>query len=73
MLEVFWEICYAAQYFQQIIEKISFSTQNLATQKILMLKKDRGEFFLRMLKKIGSFGIFRVPQNVIKVDFFNFF
>lgn len=75
MLEVFWEIFYVAQYFWQIIYigKNSFLLKNLATQKILMLEKDRGKILLRMLKKIGSFGIFRVPQNVIKVDLFYYF
>jgi hypothetical protein len=61
LLNNFWQIIY--------VEKISFLLKNLATRKILMLEKDRGEIFLRMLQKIGSFGIFRVPQNVIKVDF----
>jgi hypothetical protein len=45
---------------------------NFATQKILMFEKDWGEMLLKH-KKFGSFGIFRVPQNVIKVDLFLFF
>jgi hypothetical protein len=69
MLEVFLEICYAAQYFWQIIyiEKNSFVLENLATQ--IMFDKDWGEILLRIFKKFGSFGIFRVFQNVTKVDF----